>query len=86
DRGASSETKALLLAVGVDGLTVMDLVREGRFQDAFARAPSQAVTETARIPLSKKAREARRLPAPGLLVDAIQDRPDIPAKARVARA
>lgn len=86
DRGASSDTKALLLAVGVGGLTVMDLVREGRFQDAFARAPSHVTSETVRIPLSKKAREARRPPAPGLLVEAIQDRPDIPAKARVARA
>ena len=38
------------------------------------------------LPLSAEASEARRLPAPTLLLQAEQDRPDIPAKARVARA
>ena len=86
DRGASGDTKALLFTAGADSLTVIDLLRDGRFQEAFARTPSRVTTETSRVPLSKKARDARRPPAPGVLVDAIQDRPDIPAKARVARA
>lgn len=85
DGGASSDTKALLLTAGLDGLTVMDLMRDGRFQDAFTRAPSRANVGTARVPLSKTAREARQPPAPGLLVDAVHERPDFPAKARVAR-
>lgn len=87
DRGASSDTKALLLTLGSDGLTVLDLLRAGRFKDAVARAPSQLNAPIARVPLSKKELEARRSPSPGLLVDAIQDRPELPpAKARIARA
>lgn len=39
-----------------------------------------------RRPLSKAALDARRPPPPGLLLEAVWDRPDIPAKARVAHA
>lgn len=39
-----------------------------------------------RLPLSKVAQEARRPPAPALLLGADQERPNIPAKARVALA
>lgn len=85
DRGASADTRALLFTA-IGGQTVLDLIRDGRFQDALARAPTTSVSETARLPLSTKAREARKPPAPALLVGAIQDRPDIPAKARLARA
>jgi hypothetical protein len=37
-------------------------------------------------PLSRKAQEARRPPPPALLLEAEQDRPDIPAKARAVTA
>lgn len=37
-----------------------------------------------REPLSKVAQDARRPPAPALLLDALQDRPHIPSSPRIA--
>ena len=59
--------------------------KHGRFDQATGRVEGVPAHESPRIPLSRAAREARRPPAPALLLEADQERPDIPAKARVVR-
>jgi hypothetical protein len=86
DRGSAAETRALLLTPDALGVSVIDLLKGGFYRDAMARAEPRIVSERRRLPLSQVAQDARRLPAPTLLVGADQERPDIPAKARVARA
>lgn len=86
DRGDQIDTRALLLSVDqAAGVSTLDLLREGRFAEAMGRVESGWAPAPRRIPLSDTASTARRPPAPALLLEAEQERPDIPAKARVAR-
>lgn len=86
DRGSAVETRALLLTPDMLGVSVLDLLKTGFYRDAMSRAQPRALSEQRRLPLSEAAQDARRPPAPALLLGADQERPEIPAKARVARA
>ena len=86
DQGAQVGTRALLLAVDQTmGVSMLDLLKDGRFDEAMGRVEGVRAPEPHRIPLSRAARDARQPPAPALLLDAEQKRPDIPAKARAVR-
>lgn len=86
DRGDQIDTRALLLSVDqVAGVSTLDLLRADRFAEAMGRVESGWTPAPRRIPLSDTASTARRPPAPALLLEAEQERPDIPAKARAVR-
>ena len=86
DRGDRELTRALLLSVdeGV-GVSTFDLLRGGRFYEGIGRVEGVPALERQRIPLSSTAWDVRRPQAPTPLLEAAQDRPDIPAKARAVR-
>ena len=87
DRGNQAGTRALLLAIDPSrGASAFDLLKDGRFDEAMGRAEAVRPPRRQRVPLSRAARDARRPPAPALLVGAAQDRPQFPANARSARA
>lgn len=86
DRGDQAGTRARLLAVDHStGLSALDMMREGRFDEVTARTEGAPAPNPLRIPLSRKARKARRPPSPPFLLEAEQDRPDVPARARAVR-
>ena len=86
DRGSQRDTRALLLSVDqATGVSPLDLLQAGRFDDATAPVPGDLPPEPHRLPLSPAARDARRPPAPALILGAEQDRPDIPARARTVQ-
>lgn len=82
DRGDSIATRALLLTPDAEGVSILGLLKAGSFEHASARSPSAPAPERPRAPLSQAAQDARRPPAPWLLLDTLQDRPNIPAKSR----
>ena len=87
DRGDQAGTRARLLAVDHStGLSVLDMMREGRFDEITARTEEARPPAPLRVPLSREAQKARRPPSPPFLLEAEQDRPDIPARARAVRA
>lgn len=86
DRGDPAATRALLLTSARDGNSVLDLLKAGSYEEAAACVASRMPAVRPLRPLSAEASEARRVPAPTRLLQAEQDRPDLPAKARVARA
>lgn len=86
DRGGQRDTRALLLAVDqAAGFSLFDFLQAGQFDDAMAGVPGNQTSGPHTVPLSPAARDARRPPAPALLLGAEQDRPDIPARARIVR-
>ena len=86
DRGSQVDTRALLLAVDqATGVSTLDLLKTGRFDDATARVAGGRAPVPHRVPLLSDVQDARRPPAPALLLGAEQDRPDVPARARTAR-
>ncbi len=86
DRSSQRDTRALLLSVDqATGVSPLDLLQAGRFDDATDRVPGDRTPEPHRVPLSPPARDARRPLAPTLLLGAEQDRPDVPARARAVR-
>lgn len=86
DRGDRERTRALLLTVdeGI-GVSTFDLLRGGRFYEAIGRVEGVPALEPQRIPVSEAVWDARRPQAPALLLEAEQERPDVPATARAAR-
>ena len=87
DQGAQASTRALLLTVDLaTGDCPVELLKNGRFDEAMARVTGVRAPERHSTPLSGPAQDARRPQAPVLLLGAEQDRPDIPAKARAVRA
>ena len=86
DQGNQAGTRAQLLATDAAGVSTLDLLKAGLFDEAMARVEGLVAPEHRRIPLSRKAQDARRPPAPWLLLEADQERPDFPAKARTVRA
>lgn len=87
DRGDQVATRARLLTVDENlGVSGLELLQQGRFDEAEAGLDGARSPEHLHLPLSRADRDARRPPAPALLLEADQDRPDIPAKARTARA
>ena len=86
DRGSQRDTRALLLSVDqATGVSPLDLLQAGRFDDATTPFLADWAPEPHRVPLSPAARDARRPPPATRLLGAEQDRPDIPAKARAVR-
>ena len=87
DKGEQHRTRALLLTVDqATGISTFDLLRDGGFDEAMRLVDSAPAAEIPREPLSNAAWEARRPPAPTLLLEAEQDRPVVSAKARAVRS
>ena len=87
DRGDRVGTRGLLLTVNpATGVATVDLLKDGRFDEAMGRVEGVRTTERHRTALSRAAWEARRPQTPALLLEAEQDRPEMPAKARAVRA
>jgi hypothetical protein len=87
DQGGQAGTRSRLLAVdGVTGVSALDLLKDGLFDEAMARVEGVRAPEHRRIPVSRKAQDMRRPQAPLLLLEAEQERPDIPSKARTVSA
>ena len=87
DRGSQTATRARLLAVdGNLGVSAFELLKQGRSISGMAWADDGRAPARRPLPLSPAAMDARRPPAPALLLEAEQDRPDVPASARVVRA
>ena len=87
DRGGQVGTRASLLKIDQDmGVSVLGLLKDGRFDEAMVRVEGVRTPEPRRVPLFGGAWETRRPQAPTLLLEAEQDRPDLAAKARVVRA
>lgn len=86
DRGERERTRAVLLTVDEgSGVSRFDLLRGGRFYEAVGSIEDVQDSERQRIPRASTAWDLRRPQAPALLLEAEQDRPDIPAKARPVR-
>lgn len=87
DQGNQAGTRAQLLAVdAATGVSALDLFKAGRFDEAMEHAAGVRPPAPRRVPLSGEAQDARRPQAPALLLEAEQERPGVPAKARTARA
>ena len=87
DAGSQAANRDRLLTVDINGRSLFDLLAERRFDDVAGLVGVPVGAERRRTALSEQTREARRPPAPALLLDALQEGIDIPAsKARVARA
>ncbi len=86
DMGDQEGTRAALLAVDENlGVSRFDLLREGRIDEAIDSSKAVPELERRRIPLTANAWNERRPQAWVLLLEAEQDRPNIPAKARAVR-
>lgn len=87
DQGEAARTRDFLLAPDASGESRLDLLSRNRFEEATARVlTGRAPVPPILTPLSESARRARRPAPPASLLDASQDRPVAPAKARVAAA
>jgi hypothetical protein len=87
DQGEAPRTRDFLLASDASGESRLDLLSRNRFEEATARVlTGRAPVPPILTPLSEGARRARRPASPASLLDASQDRPVAPAKARVAAA
>ena len=87
DRGNRAGTRALLLTIDRStGLSTLDLLKNGLFDEARSRAGTVQTPKPQRTPLSRAAQDARRPPSPVLLLGADQEQPDIPATVRIVRA
>ena len=86
DSGERAATRALILRRDAEGMSALDLLKEGSIEEAIARATGERPTSFRRRPLSEEATARRRPPEPGLLVGALQDRPERQPKARIGRA
>lgn len=88
DSGEAKRNRDLLLSPSADGRSLYDLLKAAAFTEATARtgaAPSSAKPRTELTKLSKDAQLARQPESPVTLLGALQDRPDVPSRARVAR-
>jgi transcriptional regulator with XRE-family HTH domain len=87
DQGEAARTRDFLLAADASGNSPLDLLSLSRFEEATARVGTgRAPVPATLTPLSESALRARRPASPASLLDASQDRPATPAKARVAAA
>jgi len=85
DRGSQAATRARLLALDKrSGVTVLDLLKEGRFGEVGGHTGGKWSPGYRPTPLSREARDARRPQAPASLLEADQERPNLPAQARAA--
>ena len=87
DQGEAARTRDFLLALDASGESPLDLLSRSRFEEATARVQTgRAPVPPTLTPLSEKALRARRPASPASLLDASQDRPVAPGKARAAAA
>ena len=87
DRGNQRETRSLLLAEDqITGQRRFDRLKAGHFDEATRHVESAQRSASRQKSISRAASNARRPPSPIFLLGAKQDRPDIPANARVVRA
>lgn len=87
DRGEAARTRAALLTTNDEGFAILDFLKAGSLEEAIASCEvGNAPAEQRRIPLSQAARDLRRQPAPAMLLEANEERPEVPAQARKARA
>ena len=87
DPSSQTGARAQLLAVDdATGVSTFDLLKNGRFDEVMMRLKVVQAPGRRRIPLSRKAQDARRPPAPAFLLEAERERPEPPSKARVVRA
>lgn len=83
DRGNQFDTRAVLLTVDqTTGVSTLDLLKDGRFNEARSRVADVRTPEIHRTPLSRAALDTRRPKAPAFYLGAEQERPDIPPRAR----
>ena len=83
DNGEQKITRSRLFAVeSAATSSIFDLLKNGSFAEATTRTKDVSISERRRVPLSKP----RHPPAPQFLLEAEQERPDFPAKGRIARA
>ena len=87
DQGSQTATRDRLLTIDDNlGGSPLELLQQGRFDEVEARVDSVPLPRCRPVRLSRAAQDARRPPPPALLLEAEQDRPDIPTKARAVRA
>ena len=78
DEGSQAATRDRLLTIGPSGLSTFDLLAARRFDEVMGQVAGSTPTESRRIAVSWHAQEALRPTPPALLLDADQERPDIP--------
>jgi DNA-binding transcriptional regulator YiaG len=83
----SARTRNFLLSSDQQGVAPIDLLKAGQFDEVVSRAGDsvERITLSAPTPLSRAAKAAREPAAPASLLGAIQDRPQISSKGRIAR-
>ena len=85
DKGAQSETRALLLSVDyLSGNSTFDLLKNEQFDEATKLIESIQFPESARQPQFPTDWDPRKPPPPILLLEADHERPDILGKAGLA--
>ena len=86
DQGNQAATRARLLTIDASRRSPIDLLSAGRFDEVMAYASGSSVLESHRSPMAPEAQDARRPPAPALLLEAEHERPELGgSKARIAR-
>ena len=83
--GSARNLRAWLVSADSSGLSALDRLKEGAFDTLMRGATPRPINSARPLPLSEEAQKARRAPSPTGLLVANHDRPDIPAKARIAR-
>jgi len=79
DKGESHLNRAMLLTPEDRGRRLFDMLKEGLYEEMAQKAgPGNPRKARQFPPLSVVEQEARRPPPPWCLLDALQDRPDIP--------
>ena len=78
DRGEATRNRDALLAVTADGRLIVDLLKEGRYEEARALArPGSGRTRPSLRPLSPEAAAARRPPPLLAQLGALEDEPTV---------
>lgn len=85
DFGDQSQTRRFLLTPDERGLTPLDLIKQGNVAQAIALTEKKSLARPT-VGISEHARKARSAPPPVALLESIEDRPEIAANGRVARA
>ena len=88
DTGSQSSTRQRLLGLdAVGGESLFELLLSRRFGEFMSRAPKTHRVERNRmVSLTPEALNAFRIQSPMLLLDAIQERPDVHPDARIGHA
>ncbi len=82
--GVNSQTRAFLLTSDDVGTIPLELLKNGKFEEVLSRAST--LEEVTQKPVGYSLDAIRRPPLPVSYLDAIQDRPELPSKGRVARS